>query len=138
MEDNTTEIYASVGSDQPFYDLVEAFYRGVEKDALLRPLYREDLTLAKQHMAWFLIQRFGGPTRYGENRGHPRLRMRHVPFRIGQAESNAWLHHMDAALQATPAFAPFEEIMRRYFAESAAFLINHSEVPAIGDSLPLV
>ena len=131
MDDPTLEIYPAVGSDQPFYDLVEAFYEGVETDALLRPLYREDLAPAKLHMAWFLIQRFGGPVHYQENRGHPRLRMRHMPFQIGQAESEAWLRHMNAAIAATPAFAPFEEVMRRYFADSAAFLINHSEVPSL-------
>jgi hemoglobin len=135
MTDETTEIYPAVGSDQPFYDLVEAFYQGVETDPILRPLYPDELTASKLHFAWFLIQRFGGPTHYGENRGHPRLRMRHVPFQIGLAESQAWLRHMDAALLATPIFAPFQMAMGRYFAESAAFLINHSEVPSVSDSL---
>ena len=122
MEDQTTQIYAGVGSDQPFYDLVEAFYQGVEKDSLLRPLYPDDLTHAKQHLAWFLIQRFGGPARYGQERGHPRLRMRHLPFQIGPRESAAWLAHMTAAIDAVPEFAPYREILDRYFAESAAFL----------------
>lgn len=131
MDDETTKIFPCLGDEQPFYDLVDAFYQGVETDPLLRPLYREDLAPAKLHMAWFLIQRFGGPVHYGENRGHPRLRMRHVPFRIGPAESEAWLHHMNAAIAATPAFAPFEKIMQDYFASSAAFLINHSEVPSV-------
>ncbi len=133
MEDETTAIYARIGEDGPFFDLVEAFYRGVEADALLRPLYAADLTRAKQHLAWFLIQRFGGPARYGEERGHPRLRMRHVPFRIGLAESRAWLRHMAAAVESTPAFAPSRDILDRYFADSAAFLINHSEIPAVSE-----
>ncbi len=131
MEDETTAIYARIGDDGPFFDLVEAFYQSVEADVLLRPLYPGDLTQAKQHLAWFLIQRFGGPARYGEERGHPRLRMRHVPFRIGPAESRAWLRCMTAAVESTPAFAPFRDILGRYFADSAAFLINHNEIPAL-------
>ena len=132
MEDPTTEIYAQIGGDQPFYDLVNAFYAGVEADPLLRPLYPADLTQAKEHLALFLIQRFGGHAQYQTERGHPRLRMRHVPFQIGPAESEAWLGCMFRAVDAVPAFAPFETVLRRYFADSAAFLINHSEVPALG------
>ena len=131
QQDKTADIYAQLGSDAPLYALVEHFYAGVEKDTLLRPLYPSDLTRAKEHLAWFFIQRFGGPTRYGEQRGHPRLRMRHIPFRIGPPESAAWLRHMSAALDAVPELAPFREDLNRYFVESAAFLINHSEVPAI-------
>ena len=131
MEDATTEIYARIGTDQPFYALVEAFYEGVETDALLRPLYQADLTSAKLHTTWFLIQRFGGPLRYQEERGHPRLRMRHMPFQIGPAESEAWLRHMNAAIDFIPEFAPFRDILRQYFSDSAAFLINHSEIPSL-------
>jgi len=130
MNDETTLIYGRIGSDQPFYDLVDAFYQGVETDLTLRPLYPDNLTDSKKHLALFLIQRFGGPTRYGEDRGHPRLRMRHIPFRIGQAESDAWLRHMAAAIEGTPSFQPFREILTRYFRESAAFLVNHHEIPA--------
>lgn len=131
MEDKTAEIYAQIGSDGPFYALVEQFYAGVEADPVLRPLYPSDLTHARQHLAWFLIQRFGGPTRYGDERGHPRLRMRHLPFRIGPEESAAWLRHMADALDAVPEFVPFRADLDRYFADSAAFMVNHAEVPAI-------
>lgn len=131
QEDKTAEIYAQIGSDAPLYALVEHFYAGVETDALLRPLYPSDLTHAKEHLAWFFIQRFGGPTRYGEARGHPRLRMRHVPFRIGPQESAAWLANMARALDAVPELAPFRADLDRYFTDSAAFMVNHSEVPAI-------
>ena len=132
MEDATTEIYAQIGSDQPFRELVDAFYAGVEADALLRPLYPDDLTQAKEHLALFLIQRFGGPAQYQTERGHPRLRMRHVPFQIGPAESEAWLRSMFHALEAVPAFHPFQDVLHQYFSDSAAFLINHSEVPTLG------
>lgn len=131
MDDPTVEIYERVGSDAPFYALVDAFYAGVESDPTLRPLYPADLTHAKAHLALFLIQRFGGHTAYGDKRGHPRLRMRHVPFRIGVAEKDAWLKHMNAAVDATPAFGPFRDILERYFADSANFLVNHSEIPSI-------
>lgn len=134
MDDETTEIYPRIGNDQPFYALVEAFYQGVESDALLRPLYPADLTHAKTHLTWFLIQRLGGPLRYQEERGHPRLRMRHLPFKIGLAESEAWLRHMNAAVESVPAFEPFRAGLSRYFSESAAFLVNHSEIPVIVDA----
>lgn len=131
MDDETTLIYERIGRPEPFYALVEEFYRGVENDAVLRPLYPDDLTEAKAHLAMFFIQRFGGPTHYGDRRGHPRLRMRHVPFRIGLAEKEAWLRQMDAALDRVADFSPFREVLSRYFAESAAFLVNHSEVPTV-------
>src|SRR5882672_7658738 len=73
------------GAEEIFHTLVDAFYRGVEKDTLLRPLYPADaegLAESRENLALFLIQYFGGPTRYAEKRGHPRLRMRHFPFVI--------------------------------------------------------
>ncbi len=131
MEDPTTEIYAQIGDDQPFYELVDVFYAGVDADPILRPLYPDDLTQAKAHLALFLIQRFGGHPQYQTQRGHPRLRMRHLPFQIGAAESDAWLRHMFYAVDTVAAFAPFRSILQRYFSDSARFLINHNEVPAL-------
>src|SRR5580700_10872734 len=124
MEDTTYEIYGAVGGEKPFFDLVDAFYRGVETNAVLRPMYPDELTGAKQHLALFLIQRFGGPTTYSDQRGHPRLRMRHAPFVIGEAERDAWLKLMMAAVEETPDFHPFREQLTRYFSDSADFLIN--------------
>lgn len=137
MDDPTTEIYDKVGGDEPFYQLVDAFYAHVETDSTLRLLYPDDLTDAKAHLALFLMQRFGGHTQYGERRGHPRLRMRHVPFRIGIAERDAWLRCMTEAVEAVPAFHPFREELGKYFTDSANFLVNKSEIPAGEDSLPL-
>ena len=131
MQDPTTEIYAQIGSDAPFYALVDVFYGGVDADPVLRPLYPDDLTQAKEHLALFLIQRFGGSARYQAERGHPRLRMRHIPFQIGLAESDAWLRHMFHALEAVPEFGPFRDVLRPYFSEAAAFLVNHNEIPAL-------
>ncbi|MCW3059821.1 MAG: globin [Capsulimonas sp.] len=131
MDDPTVEIYEKVGGDAPFYALVEAFYQGIENEPLIRPMYPKDMTDAKKHLALFLIQRFGGHTQYGDQRGHPRLRMRHVPFTIGEAEKEAWMTHMMAGVDATPEFAPFRQVMLDYFESSAAFLVNKNEVPTV-------
>lgn len=131
MNDATTEIYDAVGgTDAPFYALTEAFYQGVEQDIALRSLYPSDLTTAKEHLALFLIQRFGGHGAYGDKRGHPRLRMRHMPFVIGVRERDAWLLHMRAAVHAVPVFVPWAGVLEQYFADAAEFLVNKSEVPS--------
>lgn len=132
MDDRTAEIYDAVGgTDAPFYTLVDVFYQGVEQDTVLRSLYPSDLTAAKEHLALFLIQRFGGHASYGEKRGHPRLRMRHMPFVIGARERDAWLLHMRAAVQSVPVFAPWTEVLEHYFNDAAEFLVNKSEVPSL-------
>ncbi len=122
-----TEIYAAVGGDQPFFDLVEAFYARVEADPPLRALYPENLTAGKRRLAWFLIQRFGGPEYFNERRGAPRLRMRHFEFSITPAMRNAWVANMLAAIDAVPAFAPYKETLQPYFEDAATFLINREE-----------
>jgi hemoglobin len=91
-------LYERVGGQQFFFDLVDRFYLGVAGDPLLRPLYPDELQEASRHLALFLMQYWGGPGTYGEERGHPRLRMRHVPFVIGAPERDAWLRHMLGAL----------------------------------------
>ncbi len=117
-------IYQSLGSDKPFYQLVETFYAGVEKNPLLRPLYPEDLSESRKHLSLFLIQRTGGPQTYSEQRGHPRMRARHLPFRIGQAERDAWIATMDKALDTVPEFAQHKHVLSLFFADFATFLIN--------------
>jgi hemoglobin len=91
-------MFDRVDGEQFFVDLIDRFYLGVAGDPLLRPLYPDDLTESKQHLALFLVQYWGGPATYNEQRGHPRLRMRHVPFVIGPAERDAWLRHMHGAV----------------------------------------
>ncbi len=91
-------LYERVGGESFFVDLVDRFYLGVAGDPLLRPLYPDDLAESSRHLALFLMQYWGGPSTYGEERGHPRLRMRHAPFVVGPAERDAWLRHMLAAL----------------------------------------
>jgi len=91
-------VYEALGGMSFFEELVERFYKRVATDLLLRPLYPDDLTGSKRHLALFLGQYWGGPTTYSDERGHPRLRMRHAPFVIGEPERDAWLRHMAAAL----------------------------------------
>lgn len=124
MEDPISIIYRSINSEDPFFKLVDEFYAGVEKDSRIRPLYPEDLTLSKKHLALFLIQRFGGRGTYSEERGHPRMRGRHMPFKIGMKERDAWLENMGAALDKVPEFAPFRAVLDHYFVEFATFMIN--------------
>src|SRR5215467_14121350 len=98
-------IYGSVGGDEPYLRPVDNFYAGVEADPLLRPLYPCDLTDSKKHLALFLIQRTGGHMTYSMERGHPRMRARHMPFAIGWKERDAWIVHMTKALDSVPEFA---------------------------------
>jgi hemoglobin len=91
--------FDQVGGHAFFERLVSNFYAGVEKDALLRPMYPEDLSESKRHLEMFLEQYWGGPKDYSAERGHPRLRMRHAPFRINRAARDAWLAAMSSALE---------------------------------------
>jgi hemoglobin len=91
--------YEAVGGEPTFRRLVAAFYAGVRSDPVLLPLYPPDeLEEAQERLTLFLIQYWGGPQTYGEQRGHPRLRMRHAPFTIGPAERDAWLARMREAV----------------------------------------
>jgi hemoglobin len=119
-------VFEAAGGMATFERLVERFYEGVETDPLLRPLYPEDLTDSKRHLALFLAQYFGGPTTYSAERGHPRLRMRHIPFAIGPAERDAWLRHMLAAVDAEPLAEPVRAALQEYFSRAADFLMNRS------------
>ncbi len=142
-EDTTRSTYEIVGGRETFRRLAEAFYRRVETDALLRPMYPANLwgrrhahgevaakTTVKSlcspvdSLAAFLAQFFGGPAEYSEQRGHPRLRMRHVRFHIGQAERDAWLTHMCAAIEEVGIEEPVASVMRQYFDRASTFLIN--------------
>jgi hemoglobin len=117
-------IYEAIGGEETFARLVAAFYEGVESDPVLRPLYPEDLTESRENLALFLAQYFGGPPRYTEKRGHPRLRMRHLPFAIGPRERDAWLAHMERAVDTAAVPSPAREAMLDYFRRAADFLVN--------------
>jgi hemoglobin len=110
---------------QPFFDaLVERFYSGVATDPVLRPLYPDDLTESKAHLALFLGQYWGGPPDYQAARGHPRLRMRHAPFVIGRAQADAWLAHMLAAVDGSGLGEPDRTELLDYLVMAAGSLVN--------------
>ena len=116
--------YDKVGG-QPFFDaLVDRFYEGVAADPVLRPLYPEDLTESRAHLALFLAQYWGGPPTYGELRGHPRLRMRHAPFAITTVERDAWLRHMGDAVNAAGLDQKDERLLLEYLDMAARSLVN--------------
>ena len=127
-EEADGSIYDSVGGAPFFVDLVDGFYAGVAGDPVLRPMYPENLDDAKHHLTGFLAQYWGGPSTYSNERGHPRLRMRHAPFAIGDAERDAWLRHMLRSLDAvagarnTPPQAAAR--IRSYLTDVAEFLVN--------------
>jgi hemoglobin len=124
LETHGNTLYERVGGEPFFTALVERFYAGVEHDPQLRPLYPADLGPPARHLALFLVQYWGGPRTYSEQRGHPRLRMRHVPFPIGQAERNAWLAHMTAAVTASNAAPADAQALLDYFESASTSLIN--------------
>ena len=121
-------LFDRVEGEQFFFDLVDRFYLSVAGDPLLRPLYPDNLTESSRHLALFLMQYWGGPTTYNEERGHPRLRMRHAPFVIGQPERDAWLRHMLAALaelHAAGRISSDDEVqLREYLEMAASSLVN--------------
>ena len=91
-------LFDQVGGEAFFVRLVDAFYEAVKTDETLRPMYPDDLQDARRHLTLFLVQYWGGPRTYQEERGHPRLRMRHAPFRVTKTARDAWLTAMSAAL----------------------------------------
>ncbi|MFD2349775.1 globin [Nonomuraea ferruginea] len=101
------------------------FYEGVAEDPLLRPMYPEaDLAGAEERLRMFLVQYWGGPGTYSQQRGHPRLRMRHVPFVIGQQERDAWLKHMRDAVGDLGLTEEQESRLWTYLVNAAHSLVN--------------
>jgi hemoglobin len=115
----------------PFFErLVDAFYVGVTADPVLAPLYpADDLDGARRRLSLFLAQYFGGPMTYNEERGHPRLRMRHMPFVIGPLERDRWLVNMRAALDAVDPHPVIRQILLGYFEPAAEQLRNDTGLP---------
>jgi hemoglobin len=124
MTEKSQSIYELVGGQETFDRLVNDFYGRVETNGVVRPIYPDSLDAARQKLALFLAQFFGGPEVYSRRRGHPRLRARHLEFSIGSAERDAWLGHMLAAVDATGIQEPARTQMRDYFRDASAFLIN--------------
>src|SRR5579859_5498941 len=124
MSDAPPSVYDQLG-DAGFRRLAAAFYKHVAADAILSAVYpKNNLVAAERHLYLFLVQYWGGPTTYSQERGHPRLRLRHQPFRIGEAEREAWVAAMLAAMRETAVAEPAFSTMRDYFENAATFLRN--------------
>ncbi len=118
-------IFEAAGGAETFKTLVERFYAAVASDPLLRRVYpEEDLSGATERLTLFLIQYWGGPDTYSAQRGHPRLRLRHQPFAIGQAERDAWLGHMTAAVESLGLRPEVRKALLDYFETTSTAMIN--------------
>ncbi len=120
------EVYAAIGEDG-FRRLIAAFYKQVPNDEILGPMYpAHDLQGAEERLRDFLIYRFGGPMKYIEERGHPRLRMRHFPFVINEAARNRWMENMNRALAEAALPPDAESVLRQFFEGVATMMINQA------------
>jgi hemoglobin len=121
------EVYQQIG-EEGLNDLVCAFYKRVKEDDLLSPMYPDDdWEGAQERLADFLIYRCGGSQKYIEERGHPRLRMRHIPFQIGAAERDRWLKLMGEAMEEIKIEPPASKLLADFFAQTADFMRNAPE-----------
>ena len=123
-----SNFYEQVGGEKFFADLVSQFYAVVATDAILRPMYPEnDLQGAAQRLQWFLTQYWGGPNTYQENRGHPRLRMRHVEFAINTAARDAWLNAMRIAVDGVEMDTALKDQLWGYLEMAAHSMVNQPD-----------
>lgn len=121
----TDNFYDAVGGHPTFKKLVDVFYDGVADDELLRPMYpEEDLEPAKDRLRMFLEQYWGGPKTYGETRGHPRLRMRHMPFQVTPLARDRWLLHMKRAVESLELSPLHETTLWDYLERAAHSMVN--------------
>jgi hemoglobin len=124
MQISETQVYAVIGEDG-FNRLVRAFYAQVPGDDVLGPMYASaDLAGAEERLREFLVGRFGGPDRYIQQRGHPRLRQRHAPFVIDQRARDRWIQLMGNALEQVDLPEDVGRILRSFFEQTATFMIN--------------
>ena len=117
--------YAAVGGHETFQRIVDAFYEGVAADDVLRPMYpEEDRGPANERMVMFLEQYWGGPTTYSERRGHPRLRARHMPYKVNPLARDRWIAHMTAAVRSAGLSPMHESEMLDYVERAAHSMLN--------------
>ena len=123
-----TTFYDEIGGEATIRKIVDRFYEGVAQDPVLRPLYpEEDLAPAADRFSLFLMQYWGGPTTYGDTRGHPRLRMRHAPFAVTPLAAERWLVHFRAGLDAVELTPEQDETFWGYVTHAAQFMVNALE-----------
>ena len=121
-------LFSQVGGHATFDKLVRHFYQGIEHDEVLRPMYPDDdMEGAVWRLTAFLEQYWGGPTTYSEQRGHPRLRMRHMPFRVNPDARDRWLHHMRTALDELALPPMHEEALWDHMQRAAHAMVNTFE-----------
>jgi len=121
----TQTFYEAIGGEPTFRRLIARFYAEVASDEILRPLYPEqDLGPAEERLRLFLMQYWGGPTTYSDERGHPRLRMRHAPFRIGPPQRDAWLRAMRVAVDESGIAEPHRSQLWDYLQSTAHHMMN--------------
>ncbi len=123
MPENVS-VYDMIGGEITIFKLVDVFYTKLAQDEELKSLFPEDLSEGKYWQFLFLMQYWGGPTRYAEMRGHPRLRMRHMPFPITPLLKDKWLKCMLEAIDIVGIQEPARSTMRQYFEQGASFMIN--------------
>jgi hemoglobin len=129
--------YDEVGGAPTFHRLVSRFYAGVRTDPVLAPLYpQDDWEGAETRLRMFLEQYWGGPTAYSQQRGHPRLRMRHAPFPIGSAERDAWLSHMRDAVDSLELSPELDATLWGYLEMAARSMQNRWPEDSSGDLAP--
>lgn len=125
--------YDEVGGRETFAKIVAVFYREVARDPVLKPMYPEDdLGPAEERLLMFLEQYWGGPTTYGETRGHPRLRMRHMPFHVDPDARDRWLRHMRTAVDEAQLSPLHESTLWDYLERAAYAMVNTFEPSGIG------
>ena len=124
LGETSDTLFDRVGGKPFFSDLVDKFYTLVSNDKVLRPLYPEDLEPGKGFLAGFLSQYWGGPPDYSAERGHPRLRRRHMAFPIGQIERDSWVNHMNKALDSMEISLDDKAAMKEYFENTATLMMN--------------
>lgn len=124
----TDSMWAQMGGEETFDRIVRAFYRGVKEDPVIGPMYpQDDWEGAITRLRMFLEQYWGGPGTYSEQRGHPRLRMRHNAYKIDHDARERWLSHMSAALDEAQLPPMQDAALREYFDRAALMLVNHLE-----------
>lgn len=119
------ELFEAIGGHATFERLVHRFYQGVATDEVLKPMYpEEDLGPAEVRLRMFLEQYWGGPSTYSEERGHPRLRMRHMPFKVNPDARDRWLHHMRVAVDELELSPMHREELWDYLERAAYAMLN--------------
>jgi hemoglobin len=129
--------FEAIGGEPTIARVVARFYAGVATDPVLRPLYPEqDLGPAEERFRMFLVQYWGGPSDYSEQRGHPRLRMRHSPFAVTHQARERWLTHFRAGLDEVALPAELDAQFWNYVERASLMLVNSTDDPVIDPDTP--